>query len=159
MLLYHGSNVEVNEPKVIPSKRLLDFGSGFYLTSDFEQAKKWALRTAINRDKGIPTVSVFEVDENSLKELNLLYFKSSDVDWLRFISANRTGKAINNDYDVIIGPVANDQAIRTVNNYLRGYFPEDVAIKLLLPQKLKDQCVFRTEKSINLLKFKEARNV
>jgi hypothetical protein len=49
--LYHGSNVEVKKPKLIASnvKRLLDFGAGFYLTSDFEQAKKWALRTTNNR--------------------------------------------------------------------------------------------------------------
>ena len=40
MILYHGSNVEVNDSKLIPTKRLLDFGDGFYLTSDFEQAKK-----------------------------------------------------------------------------------------------------------------------
>ena len=40
MTLYHGSNVEVNDSKLIPTKRLLDFGAGFYLTSDFEQAKK-----------------------------------------------------------------------------------------------------------------------
>lgn len=159
MLLYHGSNVEVNEPKLIPSKRLLDFGAGFYLTSDFEQAKKWALRTTNNRETGVPTVSVFEVDENSLKGLKLLSFKTADIDWLRFISANRTGRQVDKEYDVVIGPVANDQAIRTVNNYLRGYFPEDVAIKLLLPQKLKDQYAFRTEKSINLLKFTEVRNV
>ena len=159
MILYHGSNVEVKEPKLIPSKRLLDFGAGFYLTSDFEQAKKWALRTANNRETGVPTVSVFEVDENEFKSLNMLCFNTPDKEWLRYISANRTGRQVDKEYDVVIGPVANDQAIRTVNNYLRGYFPEDVAIRLLLPQKLKDQYAFRTEKSINLLKFTEARNV
>lgn len=52
MVLYHGSNVEVREPELIPSKRLLDFGAGFYLTSDFEQAKKWAIRTVNNYLKG-----------------------------------------------------------------------------------------------------------
>lgn len=159
MILYHGSNVEVKEPKLIPSKRLLDFGAGFYLTSDFEQAKKWALRTANNRETGVPTVSVFEVDENEFQSLNMLCFNTPDKEWLRYISANRTGRQVDKEYDVVIGPVANDQAIRTVNNYLRGYFPEDVAIKLLLPQKLKDQYAFQTEKSINLLKFTEARNV
>ena len=159
MILYHGSNVEVKEPKLIPSKRLLDFGAGFYLTSDFEQAKKWALRTTYNRELGVPTVSVFEVDENELRSLNLLCFNTPDKEWLRYISANRTGRQEDNEYDVIIGPVANDQAIRTVNNYLRGYFPEDIAIKLLLPQKLKDQYAFRTENSIAVLKFNEARNV
>ena len=55
--------------------------------------------------------------------------------------------------------MANDQAIRTVNNYLKGYFPEDVAIKLLLPQKLKDQYLFRTEKALDLLVFKEAKQL
>ena len=43
MIVFHGSNLEVKNPRLIPSKRLLDFGAGFYLTSDFEQAKKWAI--------------------------------------------------------------------------------------------------------------------
>jgi len=37
------------------------------LTSDYEQAKKWALRTAKNRDVGIPTVSHFKFDQKNLK--------------------------------------------------------------------------------------------
>ena len=142
MILYHGSNIAVETPRLIPSKRLLDFGSGFYLTSDFEQAKKWAKRTANNRGEGLPIVSVFEVDEK----------------WLRYVAANRTGVQVKR-YDIVIGPVANDQAIRTVNNYLKGYFPEDVAIKLLLPQKLKDQYVIRTEKALAVLKYMEAKEV
>lgn len=53
--------------------------------------------------------------------------------------------------------MANDQAIRTVNNYLKGYFTEDIAIQLLLPQKLKDQYVFKTEKALSILKFNEVK--
>lgn len=45
MILYHGSNVEVKSPQIIKSRKLLDFGAGFYLTSDYEQAEKWAVRT------------------------------------------------------------------------------------------------------------------
>ena len=45
MTLYHGSNVEVLTPELLPSVRALDFGRGFYLTSDFDQAARWA-RTA-----------------------------------------------------------------------------------------------------------------
>lgn len=45
MILYHGSNTEVKNPQILRSRRLLDFGAGFYLTSDYEQAKKWAIRT------------------------------------------------------------------------------------------------------------------
>lgn len=160
MVLYHGSNVEVQIPKLLPTKRLLDFGAGFYLTSDFEQARKWAFRTATNRESGKPMVSIFCVEDNELNGLNNLVFHKADAEWLRYIAANRTGKNIdNNEYDVVIGPVANDQAIRTVNNYLKGYFSEDIAIQLLLPQKLKDQYSFRTERSLNILKYMEVKMV
>lgn len=155
MILYHGSNLVIKEPKLISSKRLLDFGMGFYLTSDLEQAKRWAVRTAKNRSEGQATVSVFEVDEILFSKLKSLHFDKADREWLRYISANRTGAKVREGYDVIIGPVANDQAIRTVNNYLKGYFSEDIAIQLLLPQKLKDQYTFKTEKALAVLRFKE----
>lgn len=102
MILFHGSNVEVKVPQIIKSKRLLDFGTGFYLTSDFEQAKKWAVRTTNRREAGVPIISVFEIDDSQLERLDTLIF---------------------------------EQAIRTVNNYLKGYFTEEIAIQLLLPQK------------------------
>ncbi len=159
MRLYHGSNIEVKDPKLLPSKRLLDFGAGFYLTSDFEQARKWALRTTNNRGTGVPTVTIFDIFEEELQKLDLLTFEAANKEWLRFISANRTGKSVDGVYDIVIGPVANDQAIRTVNNYLKGYFSEDIAIELLLPQKLKDQYAFRTEKALKILKFVEGKCV
>lgn len=159
MILYHGSNVEVQEPRLIPSKRLLDFGAGFYLTSDYEQARKWAARTAKNRESGISVISVFEIGKNEIKKLKVLMFEAANEEWLKYVSANRTGKPTEGVYDVVVGPVANDQAIRTVNNYLKGYFPEDVAVRLLLPQKLKDQYAFRTERALAALKFVEVKKV
>lgn len=74
----------------------------------------------------------------------------ADKDWLHVYRANRTGTIQADAYDVVFGPVANDQAIRTVNNYLKGYFSEEIAIQLLLPQKLKDQYAFRTEKALSI---------
>lgn len=157
MILYHGSNVTVQAPQIIKSKRLLDFGEGFYLTSDFEQAKKWAQRTTARREDGCATISVFSVNKSEIQKLNTLYFDSANKEWLKYISKNRTNKAQNNFYDLVIGPVANDQAIRTVNNYLKGYFDEEIAIKLLLPQKLKDQYAFKTEKALSILEFCEGK--
>lgn len=157
MILYHGSNVEVKAPKIIRSKRLLDFGTGFYLTSDYEQAKKWAVRTTARREEGNPTISVFSFDENEFEKLNVLVFEAANKDWLRYVTAHRTDKSIKDTYDIVTGPVANDQAIRTVNNYLKGYLTEDIAIQLLLPQKLKDQYVFKTEKALSILKFDEVK--
>ena len=62
MLLYHGSNVAVESPKIIASDRKLDFGTGFYLTSSYEQAEKWAQLTVRRRNAGIPTITVYELD-------------------------------------------------------------------------------------------------
>lgn len=159
MILYHGSNVEVKEPKIIKSKRLLDFGTGFYLTSDYQQAEKWAVRTTSRREVGTPIISVFSVEECELEELKILTFGEANKEWLQYIANNRTDKMARDFYDIVIGPVANDQAIRTVNNYLKGYFNEDIAIQLLLPQKLKDQYNFKTEKALSRLNFNEAREV
>lgn len=61
MTLYHGSNIEIKVPKIIQSKRLLDFGTGFYLTSDYEQAAKWAVRTANRRETGTPTIKTVRI--------------------------------------------------------------------------------------------------
>lgn len=124
-----------------------------------EQAKKGALRTAKRREEGVPTISVFDFEENALDGLDALFFDSANKEWLRYISANRTDKTKQDLYDIVVGPVANDQAIRTVNNYLKGYFTEEIAIQLLLPQNLKDQYVFKTERAISLLTFKEVKLV
>ena len=159
MLLYHGSNIVVREPKILKSQRFLDFGAGFYMTSDFEQARKWAVRTAARREEGVATISVFELSDDYVDRVKVRTFARPDRDWLRYITVHRTGNPPADDYDMVVGPVANDQAIRTVNNYLKGYFPEEVAIKLLLPQKLKDQYLFRTEKALDLLVFKEAKQL
>jgi hypothetical protein len=157
--LYHGSNIEIKEPKIITSKRLLDFGTGFYLTSDYEQAKKWAARTTNRREEGVPTISIFHILDSNFDSLDILRFEAANKDWLKYISANRTGTLTEDSHDVVIGPVANDQAIRTINNYLKAYLTEDIAIQLLLPQKLKDQYNFKTEKSLSLLQFIEAKNI
>ena len=154
MILYHGSNVSVEIPRLIPSRRLLDFGPAFYLTSDLEQARKWALRTFNRRENGAPLVSVYDFDSNALTSLQVLSFSSPDADWLRYVVANRTEK--NQDqYDIVIGPVANDQAIRTVNDFQNGRFTEEIAIQILRPQKLKDQYAFKTKKALQYLHFKE----
>lgn len=159
MLLYHGSNVKVCKPKIIKSKRLLDFGIGFYLTSDFDQAKKWAERTTNRRNEGLPQVSVFQLDESKINSLKLLVFESADIDWLNYVSKNRTDEYFSDTFDIVIGPVANDQAFRTVNNYLKGYFSQEIALELLLPQKLKDQYAFKSKKALSHLKFKEVRSL
>jgi len=151
MFLYHGSNVEVREPRLLKIQRDLDFGKGFYTTSDFDQAKSWALRTTRIRGTGKPLISCFEADEREMNKLKVLHFGTANKDWLDFISANRKGTALSNDWDLIIGPVANDQTYPTILLYLDGYIDAENAIKRLLTQKLKDQYTFKTSSAISLL--------
>ena len=156
MKLFHGSNIKVEKPRIIDSGRFLDFGIGFCLTTDFEQAKKWAKSTTKRRENGKAVISVFEISENDIDSLSILSFDFASKEWLQFVARNR--KSIINDltYDIIIGPVANDNTMPVITLYLRGAYDEDETIKRLLPQKLKDQVVFKTDKSLEFLRFMEA---
>ena len=155
MRLYHGSNQGIEKPKLFPAARGLDFGNGFYLTSDFEQAKKWSILTVKRRGEGSPIVSVFKVDEEKLNQLNILRFDGPNVEWLRYVSSNRKSMNFNDRRDIVVGPVANDNTMPVLNLYLKGAYNEDEAIKRLMPQKLKDQYVFKTEEAVSILKLIE----
>ncbi len=153
MLLYHGSNMLVNKPEIIESERTLDFGNGFYLTTSLEQAKKWAILTTSRRKEGTPTVSVFEIQDKV--DLKVLKFNGPDKAWLEFVTSNRKNKNYKNDYDLIIGPVANDNTMPVINLYINGVYNEEEALKRLLPQKLKDQVVFKNDRALKYLDFRE----
>ena len=159
MILFHGSNVEVREPRLITTQRNLDFGKGFYTTSDLAQATQWALRTARIRNAGQALVCSYEVDTDAYDALRILTFATADAAWLQYVAQHRRGIVVEDGYDVVAGPVANDQTIRTINDYIRGRFPEDIAIRLLMPQRLNDQYVFKSEAALATLRFKEAIRV
>lgn len=122
-----------------------------------QQAKKWAIRTTARRAEGSPVISVYHVDDKEFKNLSVLAFARADREWLRYIAVYRTDKSASDLYDIVVGPVADDQAIRTVNDFLKGRFTEDMAIQLLLPQNLKDQYAFKTERAISILELVEAK--
>ncbi|MBR3354929.1 MAG: DUF3990 domain-containing protein, partial [Oscillospiraceae bacterium] len=109
------------------------------------------------QDKGY--VSVYEVNDIELSALATLVFENPDAQWLEFVVRNRKGQIMDNERDMINGPVANDQTAPVIDLYLSGMYDLDETIKRLLPQKLKDQYTFKTEKSISLLQFKEVIEV
>lgn len=153
MILYHGSNVEVSEPRLLPVQRNLDFGKGFYTTTDFDQASSWAKRTARIRKEGVACVSCYEFSDDMLCGLDILCFETANEEWLRFVAQNRRSGSTPGEWDIVIGPVANDQTMPTLALYLDGYIDEQAAIAQLLPQKLKDQVVLRTERALVALAF------
>ena len=143
----------------MPQVRALDFGRAFYLTSDFEQAAKWARTSVLRRGDGIASVSSFELDELRLTILNVLRFDAPNVEWLRFVTRNRAEQIDDSGYDVVAGPVANDNTMPVLNLYFKGAYSEEEALKRLLPQRLRDQYAMKTEAALECLSFKEARRV
>lgn len=104
-------------------------------------------------------VSCYELDENALTELSVLRFSEPDLKWLEYVAKNRRNPNYLDDFDLVIGPVANDQTFPTILLYLDGYIDAESAIKQLLPQKLKDQYTFKTEKAMSFLKFTEVQKI
>lgn len=159
MILYHGSNVVVQEPKLMPQTRALDFGRAFYLTSNFEQAAKWARTSVLRRGDGVATVSSFELNESRLAALNVLRFDAPNADWLRFVTRNRAEQVDDSGYDIVAGPVANDNTMPVLNLYFKGAYSEEEALKRLLPQRLRDQFAMKTEEALACLSYKESRSL
>ena len=159
MILYHGSNVEVREPHLLKIQRDLDFGRGFYTTSDFDQAASWARRSVRIRKNGHACVSCYQIDEKKLAGLKILEFKKADEAWLEFVASNRRGINSQDNWDLVVGPVVNDQTFPTILLYLDGYLDARSAIERLLPQKLKDQHTFKTNAALSLLSCVEVRRV
>ena len=154
MLLYHGSNVAVPEPKLLAQSRRLDFGPGFYLTSDLVQAQRWAQMKMRRLGEGRATVTIYEVDEDAYRPLRKRIFQRADAEWLHYVVARRRGTAQDDSADVIIGPVANDQTMPTISEFLRGGYTVAETLRRLRVQQLKDQYVFRTPASLASLRFK-----
>ena len=155
MLLYHGSNVVVEHPRLLERTRALDFGAGFYLTSDCDQAARWARTTVLRREDGVASVSVFEVDVEALGRLRVIKFPSPDVHWLRFVSRNRNERIDDSGVDMVVGPVANDNTMPVLNLYFKGAYTEEEALRRLVSQRLKDQYAMKTEAAISALRFRE----
>ena len=156
MILYHGSNLAVKSPEIITPNRFLDFGSGFYTTSNLAQAKNFADKVTARKKEGKSTVSVYEFDEACLSELKALGFESANGAWLDFVSDNRNGVERIEQYDLIYGPVADDDIFRTFILYSTGVLDREQTLEALKIKKLFNQYVFASEKALRYLKFVRA---
>lgn len=156
MRLYHGSTVIVRKPSLRPGRSNADFGKGFYTTSNMEQAVRWA-HIKQEREKTLrAVVSVFEFDETLLDnpELNVRRFSGADEAWLYFVTDCR--KSRKHDYDLVLGPVANDIVFTTVNLFESGVLSAEAAILQLKAYKTYDQVSFHTVRVISTLRFVES---
>ncbi len=154
MILYHGSNVTVDHPKSIKQNRYLDFGFGFYTTTNYDQAVNFASKVTERRKTGEATLNIYSIDETvAFQECSLLRFDSPNEAWLDFVAANRQGFYQGQQYDMIYGAVANDDVYRTITLYMTGVLNKEQTLTALKIRKLFNQMVFATKKSLQYLHF------
>ena len=160
MTVYHGSNVEVREPRIIKPNRTLDFGNGFYTTTNHSQASDFARRVTMNRGKGIATVNVYEVNEALAFDMcDGWRFPGVGDAWLDFVSDNRMGVYSGPEYDLVFGPVANDDVYETLQLFVNGAISRSYVMERLKVKKLFNQLVFKTEKALAFIRFVRAEVV
>ena len=155
MILYHGTNADFDEIDLLKSKPNKDFGQGFYLSREYAQAMDMAKIKVEQLETGFPTVLTFEADDEAMAELKVLRFDDYSEEWAKFILLNRNNASPEpaHDYDIVIGPIANDR----VGVQLWKY--ENKSIDLLtLVHNLRNmkgitfQYFFGTERAIKILK-------
>lgn len=154
MKLFHGSNQKVARPRLVKPTRGLDFGAGFYLTTSETQANRFSETVVRRKRGGTATVSVFEFDMEGAEEmLSVLKFAQADAEWLAFVTANRMELYFGDLYDVVVGAVANDTVMPTVQAYLNGFLTEDAALITLKTSRLVDQICLKSAEALSLARF------
>jgi len=160
MLLYHGSDTAVKNPKILKSNRFLDFGEGFYTTSSYEQADRWTQIVSRNRNSKQKIISLYDFDiDKAFKDLQIIKFDEPSSEWLHFVSACRRGEKISTSYDIVMGPVANDNVYASIRLFETGVLSEEETIIRLKIEKIYNQILFSSEKSLNYLVYKEHKNL
>ena len=144
MKLYHSSNVIVELPDTKHSRLYLDFGRGFYLTSLHDQAERYGLRFKLRGQPGWLNTYEFACDDSSWK---IKRFDSYDKQWLDFVAQCRDGKDVG-DYDLVIGGIANDRVIITLDRYFTGEISQEEALGLLRFEKPNIQYCIRSERML-----------
>lgn len=154
MTLYHGTNEDIEAVDLTRGLRHKDFGKGFYLTPD----KKTAIRMAQKKARlfgGMATLITYEMDDAALQsDLKVKIFpEKACVEWLVFIDANRDKKAIApiHDYDIVIGPIADDGVVLQLTNFREGIYSPEQAAEQLQDRYLDQQYYFGTEKALQFL--------
>ena len=155
MILYHGTNADFDEIDLRKSKPNKDFGQGFYLSREYAQAMAMAKIKVEQLESGTPTVLTFEADDEAMVGLKVLRFDDYTEEWASFILLNRnnTSREPAHDYDIVIGPIANDR----VGVQLWKYENKSIDLPTLV-HKLRNmkgitfQYFFGTERAIKILK-------
>lgn len=143
-ILYHGTVSEIEQIDVKLGRGRKDFGKGFYMAVSKKQAvgmmhKKF--KESVRRSRGKQENSFSErlyeitLNEKILSELKIKIFKNADFEWLDFVLECREKGGMPHDYDMVIGPTADDDTALCLKAYWDGLYGKvgsDVAKRILL---------------------------
>lgn len=156
MILYHGSNIAIDRPDLSKTKPYKDFGRGFYLSADRQQAIRMAEQRTLIMQEGSPTVTCFDFDERSLADgsLNVRLFDGYSEEWAEFILRNRdinTPQPAYN-YDIIYGPIADDGVTFQLRRYMaKAISLAELVRELKYSKGVTFQYYFGTDRAISKL--------
>ena len=156
MLVYHGTTLEIKEPKIITTEIGRDFGFAFYTTDIKEQAERWALRRAkIQSRKSQNSVSavvnIFDWERDIASDI--LEFDGASMEWLDMVVSCRSDLSYKHEHDIVIGKIANDNVGETVAYVVQGIMRKEDAVERLKFEKINNQIAFCSERSLKQLKF------
>ncbi len=153
MRLYHGTNCEITAIDLRQCSPNKDFGRGFYLTDIKKQADYMALRRQRQAGWGEPLVIEYEFDERLLtdRSLRVKRFEKPSEAWARFILNNRNSDEFEHDYDIVLGPIANDGVALQLRRYTENLISMRTLVRELTYRKLNRQYCFCTERAITKL--------
>ena len=170
MLLYHGSNINIKEINLAMCRPYKDFGKGFYLTEIREQAEKMARRVA-RIYGGNAVLNQYEFDKETVMKSTLRikdFGVETSEEWARFVRNNRSRSFIESDsfdnntenqFDIVIGTIANDAMAVLFRQYENGMIDFETLLKGLEYRETTNQYSFHTERAIRFLKKVGSQNV
>jgi hypothetical protein len=155
--LYHGSNQKIEIPDLVHSKPFKDFGCGFYLSPDKQQALDMAYQKLRQTQEGKAEVTEFLFDETAMTSanFNVLSYPDYCEEWALFVLKNRDRYACHpvHDYDIVYGPIADDGVTYQLRRYEGGVISLPRLVEELKYAKgITFQYFFGTERALQQLK-------
>ena len=143
-IIYHGSNMKVEIPKIMINGYYKDFGYGFYCTNLKKQAIRWAMTK-----KGDSVINTYSYQRN--ENLQIKTFEEMTEEWLQFVVDCRRG--IEHNYDIVEGPMADDQIWDYVEDYAADKISKEAFWALVKFKYPTHQIVFCTEEALQTLHY------
>lgn len=151
-ILFHTGFQIIQDPDIRRGRQNADFGQGFYLSDNEAFSKRWA---RVNKDTPV-YLNRYEMDYEGL---DIKHF-ARNQEWFDYIFNNRAGRPDDlKEYDIIIGPIANDTLYDTGGIITSGLINRKQAFQMLSVGPCYEQIVIKTDRARQALRFADATEI